>query len=151
MWALGNRSVSFEQWAPMVGGIAGLLSLFTVLIFKLFPSTEGSGQRLLGWLCTYGPLWPVNRVLRARTLDHLLSPQHLSGDLGATKERLNAALELFALLAPVMQRHPKWFTQGYIDAEGVKHLYRHRFVESRIKWCLFWRGEPYAKFQARLK
>ena len=143
--------MSYDQWVPLAGGISGFLSLFLVLIFKLFPSTEGAGQRLCGWLCTYGPLWPVNRVLRARTLDGLLHPEHPSGDLDESKERLDAAWALYALLTPVIQRHRKWFMQGYIDSEGAEHPYRHRFVEFRIKWSLFWRGESYDKFQARLK
>ena len=33
----------FEQWLPMVGGIAGLLSLFTVFTFKFFPSDGRRG------------------------------------------------------------------------------------------------------------
>ena len=54
VWALGNRRVPFEQWLPMVGGI----TLFTVFFFKFFPSTEGAGERLLGWLCTHGLCGP---------------------------------------------------------------------------------------------
>ena len=141
----------FEQWFPMVGGIAGLLSLFTVFIFKFFPSTEGAGERLLGWLCTHGPLWPMNRVIRARALGRSINPPLSYVDLDTLQVRLRTSLELWTLLDPVIERHPTWFTHGHIDADGVKHPYKHRFVEFRIAWCLFWRGESYAKFQAKRK
>ena len=141
----------FEVSVPVVAGVVGALSLLTLWIFKLFPSVNGAGQRLWSWLCTNGPLWPVNRILRAKTLDRLLNPPHPSYDTDSLEERGNAAWELWALLAPVMQRHHKWFMQGYIDAEGKEHPYRHKFVELRIIWCLFWRGESYGKFRARLK
>ena len=118
----------------MVGGIAGLLSLFTVFIFKFFPSTEGAGERLLGWLCTHGPLWRMNRVIRARALGRLINPPLSYFDLDTVQVRLRTSLELWTLLDPVIERHPTWFTHGHIDAKGVKHPYKHRFVEFRIAW-----------------
>ena len=130
----------FEQWFPMVGGIAGLLSLFTVFIFKFFPSTEGAGERLLGWLCTHGPLWPMNRVIRARALGRSINPPLSYVDFDTLQVRLRTSLELWALLDPVIERHPTWFTHD-----------KPRLVEFRIAWCLFWRRESYAKFQAKRK
>ena len=138
----------FEQWFPMmVGGITVLL----VFIFKFFPSTVGAGERLLGWLCTHGPLWPMNRVIRARALGRSINPPLSYVDFDTLEVRLRTSLELWALLDPVIERHPTWFTHGYIDAKGVEHPYKHRFVEFRIAWCLFWRGASYAKFQAKRK
>ena len=135
----------------MVGGIAGLLALLTVFIFKFFPSTEGAGERLLGWLCTRGPLWPMNRVIRARALGRSINPPLSYVDFDTLQVQLRTSLELWALLNPVIERHLKWFTHGHIDADGVEHPYKHRFVEFRIAWCLFLRGESYAKFQAKRK
>ena len=132
--------MSFEQWLLMVGGIAGLLSLFTVFIFKFFPSTEGAGERLLGWLCTHGPLWPMNRVIRARALGRSINPPLSYVDFDTLQVQLRTSLELWALFDPVIERHLTWFTHD-----------KHRFVEFRIAWCLFWRGESYAKFQAKRK
>ena len=139
----------FEQWFPLVGGSAGLLSLFLGLIFQLFPSKVGAGDRFIGWLCTHGPLWPFARVRRARALGRLIEPQ-TRDSFAELEGRADAAWELYALLAAVRQRHHKWFMQGYIDAEGVERPYNHRFLEFRIAWCLFWRGESYGKFQNRL-
>ena len=141
----------FEIIVPVVAGVVGVLTLLTLWIFKLFPSVDGAGPRLWRWLCTNGPLWPVNRVLRARALDRILNSPPLSYDRDSLEERGNVAWEQWALLAPVIQKHREWFMQGYIDAMGEEHPYRHRFVELRIMWCLFWRGEPYGKFRARLK
>ena len=129
---------------------AAAFTLVTVWVFKLFPSIDGAGQRLLRWLCTYGPLWPANRVIRVGTLDRLTSQLGSPTGKDALEKRLQAALEQWALLAPVMEGHPRWFVQGYIDAEGEMRPYHHRFVEFRIKWSLFWRGESYGKFQSRL-
>ena len=106
---------------------------------------------------------PASRAVRARLLlqsmadspftlepRYLLYPWALAHSLAELEEREDAAWELLALLAPVRQRHHNWFLQGYIDSEGVEHPYNHRFVEFRIAWCLFWRGESYRKFQERL-
>ena len=120
----------------MVGGI----TLFTVFFFKFFPSTEGAGERLLGWLCTHGPLWPMNRVIRARALGRSINPPLSYVDFDTLQVRLRTSLELWALLNPVIERHLTWFTHD-----------KPRFVEFRIAWCLFWRGESYAKFQAKWK
>ena len=143
--------MTWQLWVPVIAGIAVVLILFSNWIFKLFPSIEGVGERILRWLCTYGPLWPVNRVIRARALGRSINPPLSYFDLDTSQVRLRTSLELWALLDPVIERHPTWFTQGYIDAGGVKHLYKHRFVEFRIAWCLLWRGESYAKFQAKRK
>ena len=66
-------------------------------------------------------------------------------------ETEDALYERMALLTPVLDRHPKWFAQAYIDSEGMEHPYNHRFLEFRIYWCLFWRGESYSKFQNTLR
>ena len=166
MWKLNQYRVAFsaggqefekatlimgpEQWVALVGGGAGFLSLLLTLIFWLFPSKVGAGDRFMGWLCTKGPLWPFARVKHARALGRLIEPE-TRDSFGELEERADAAWELFALLAPVRQRHNRWFMQGYEDADGVIHPYNHRFVEFRIAWCLFWRGESYGKFQNRLR
>ena len=111
-----------------------------MFIFKLFPSTEGAGERLPGWLCTHGPLWPMNRVIRARALGRSINPPLSYVDFDTLQVRLRTSLELWALLDPVIERHPTWFTHD-----------KHRLVEFRIAWCLFCRGESYAKFQAKRK
>ena len=141
--------MAFQDWVPIVGGISGIVSLLLVLVFGFFPSTRGAGDRLWGWVCTHGPLWPFARVRRARGLGRLIEPQ-TRDSFAELEEREDAAWELFALLAPVRQSHHNWFLQGYIDSEGVEHPYNHKFVEFRITWCLFWRGESYRKFQERL-
>ena len=143
--------MTWQLSVTVIGCIVAVLILFSNWIFKLFPSIEGVGERILRWLCTYGPLWPVNRVIRARALGRSTNPPLSYVDAETLQERLRTSLELWALLTPVMERHPTWFTHGYIDAEGVKHPYKHRFVEFRIAWCLLWRGESYAKFQAKRK
>ncbi len=68
----------------------------------------------MGWLFTYGPLWPVTRVCYSRKLDRLttlLRPRpsyiELEGHLDTLWERL-------ALLAPVLEKHPSWFAKGYL-------------------------------------
>ena len=142
--------MAFQDWVPIVGGISGIVSLLLVLVFGLFPSTRGAGDRLWSWVCTHTrPLWPVARVRRAKALGRLIEPQ-TRDSFAELEERADAAWELFALLAPVRQRHHNRFLQGYIDSEGVKHPYNHRLVEFRIAWSLFWRGESYLKFQERL-
>ena len=140
-----------EQWVALIGGSAGFLSLFLTLLFWLFPSKVGAGDRFMGWLFTYGPLWPVTRVCYSRKLDRLttlLRPRpsyiELEGHLDTLWERL-------ALLAPVLEKHPSWFAKGYFDTEGVEHPHNRRFLEFRIAWCLFWRGESYGKFRTRLR
>ena len=145
--------MGFKEWVPIVGGISGIVSLLLVLVFGLFPSTRGTGDRLWAWLCTYGPLWRFARVLRAKALGRLSEqyPGLFLNTLSETEERADAAWEMFALLAPVRQRHRKWFMQGYIDDKGVKQPYRHRFLGLRIAWSLFWHGEPYRKFQVTLR
>ena len=143
--------MAYKDWLPIVGGISGIVSLLIVLVFGLFPSTRGGGDRLLRWLCTRGPLWPVNRVIYAKSLDRLTTPFRPSSTLGEMEEQVDILWERLALLDPVIKRHPTWFAQGYIDAEGVVHPYNHRFLELRIAWCLFWRGESYGKFQERLR
>ena len=125
--------MTWQLWATVIGGI----SVFLVLFFKLFPSIEGVGERILRWLCTYGPLWPINRVIRARALGRSINPPLSYVDAETSQQRLGTSLELWALLDPVMERHPTWF--------------RHSFAGFRTAWCLFWRGESYAKFQARRK
>ena len=142
--------MSLEKWVALVGGSAGFLSLFLTLIFWLFPSKVGAGDRFVNWLCTHGPLWPLARVKRARALGRLSEPR-THDNFAELEERASAAWELFALLAPVRHRHHEWFMQGYKDADGVIHPYKHRFVEFKIAWCLFWRGESYRKFQTRLR
>ena len=142
--------MDFQAWVPIVGGISGIVSLLLVLFFGLFPSTRGAGDRIWRWLCTQGPLWPVNRVLYARTLDRLTSPLRPHLSYIELEGHLDTLWERLALLAPVLQKHPSWFAQGHIDTEGVEHPYNHRFLEFRIAWCLFWRGESYGKFQDRL-
>ena len=142
--------MAFERWVALIGGGAGFLSLLLTLVFWLFPSKVGAGDRFIDWLSTHGPLWPYARVKRARALGRLIEPQ-TSDRLSEIKEREDAAWELYALLAPVRQRHIEWFMQGYIDSDGVTHPYNHRFKEFRIAWCLFWRGESYGKFQERLR
>lgn len=141
--------MAIEQWVALIGGSAGFLSLLLTLVFWLFPSKVGAGDRFITRLCTHGPLWSFARVRRARALGKVIDPQ-TRDTFGELKERWDAARELYALLAPVRQRHRKWFMQGYIDAVGVECPYNHRFVEFRIAWCLFWRGESYRKFQDRL-
>ena len=143
--------MTWQLWVPVIGGISGFLILFSTWIFKLFPSIEGMGERILRWLCTYGPLWSVNRVIRARALGRSINPPLSYVDAETSQQRLGTSLELWALLDPVMERHPTWFTDSDMDAEGVKHPYKHRFIAFRKGWCLFWRGEPYAKLQARRK
>ena len=143
--------MTWQLWVPVIGGISGFLILFSTWIFKLFPSIEGMGERILRWLCTYGPLWPINRVIRARALGRSINPTLSHVDAETSQQRLDTSSELWALLDPVMERHPTWFTDSDMDAEGVKHPYKHRFIAFRTAWCLFWRGEPYAKFQARRK
>ena len=143
--------MNFEQWVPIVGGISGIVSLLLVFVLRLFPSTEGAGERFLGWLCTYGPLWPVNRVRRAKNLDRLTTPLRPNPTFGEMEEQVDILWERLALLDPVIKRHPTWFAQGYIDADGVEHPYNHRLLELRIAWCLFWRGESYRKFHERVR
>ena len=141
--------MSLEKWVALVGGSAGFLSLFLTLLFWLFPSKVGAGDRFMGWLCTHGPLWPLARVKRARELGRLIEPR-TRDSFAQLEEREDTAWELYALLAPVTQRHLSWFMTGYIDTEGIEHPYNHKFREFRIAWCLFWRGESYRKFQDRL-
>ena len=142
--------MAFQEWVPIVGGISGIVSLLLVLFFGLFPSTRGAGDRLWRWLCTHGPLWPVNRVLYARTLDRLTTPLRPHPTYIELEGNLDTLWERLALLAPVLEKHPSWFAKGYFDAEGGERPYNHRFLEFRIAWCLFWRGESYRKFQDRL-
>lgn len=143
--------MSFEKWLVLAAAIATVVSLFLLLGFKLFPSIEGSGQRLWGWLCTRGPLWPVARVLRVRALDRRTDVPYSRLTFRERTETEDALYERMALLTPVLERHPKWFAQAHIDSEGVEHPYNHRFLEFRIYWCLFWRGESYSKFQNTLR
>ena len=135
----------------VIGCIVAVLIFFSTWIFKLFPSIEGMGERILRWLCTYGPLWSVNRVIRARSLRRSINPPLPYVDTDTLQERLDTSSELLALLTPVMERHPTWFTHSDMDADGVKHPYKHKFIGLRTAWCLLCRGEPYAKFQARRK
>ena len=142
---------AFKDWIPIVGGISGIVSLSLVLVFGLFPSARGGGDRLLRWLFTHGPLWPVNRVIYAKALDRLTTPLRPNSTFREMEEQVDTLWERLALLDPVIKRHPSWFAKRYIDADGVKHPYNHKFLEFRIAWCLFWRGESYGKFQARLR
>ena len=141
----------FERWVVLAAAIATIVSVILLLVFKFFPGMEGSGQRLWGWFCTYGPLWPVARVLRVRALDRRTDVPRSRLTFREITETENALYERMALLTPVLNRHPKWFATGYIDSEGVEHPYNHRFLEFRIYWCLFWRGESYSKFQNTLR
>ena len=143
--------MAFKDWVPIVGGISGIVSLLLVLVFGLFPSTRGGGDRLLRWMCTHGPFWPLNRVFYAKSLDRLTASLRPNPTFGELEEQLETLSKRLALLFPVIERHPKWFMAGYIDAEGVEHPYNHRFLELRIAWCLFWRGESYKKFQERAR
>ena len=135
---------------PIVGGISGIVSLLLVLFFGLFPSARGAGDRLWRWLCTYGPLWPVNRIIYAKALDRLNTPLRLNPTLGEMERQVDILWERLALLDTVIKRHPSWFAKGYFDSKGVERPHDHRFLEFRIAWCLFWRGESYRKFQDRL-
>ena len=126
--------MSFEKWLALAAAFATVVSLFLLLGFKLFPSIEGSGQRLWGWLCTHGPLWPVARVLRVRALDRRTEIPYSLLTLQETTETEDALYERMALLTPVLDRHPKWFAQGYIDSEGVKHPYNHKFLDTLRRW-----------------
>ncbi len=143
--------MAFQDWVPIVGGISGIVSLVLVFVLRLFPSTEGAGDRFLRWLRTHGPLWPLNRVVYAKALDRLTTPIRPNPTLGELEEQLDTLWERLALLDPVIKRHQSWFATGYFDSEGVKHPHNHRFLEFRIAWCLFWRGESYGKFQERLR
>ena len=135
--------------AAVIASAAAVFTLVTAWVFNLFPSTHGAGQRFWGWICTYGLLWPLNRVVRAGALDRLIGQSRPQGNANSSEVHLKAALEMWALLAPVMERHPKWFVHVDIDANGVEHRHRRRFVELRIRWCLLWRGESFVKFQRR--
>ena len=50
--------MTWQLSVTVIGCIVAVLILFSNWIFKLFPSIEGVGERILRWLCTYGPLWP---------------------------------------------------------------------------------------------
>ena len=70
-----SGTMPFEQWIALIGGSAGFLSFLLTLVFWLFPSKAGAGDRFLHWLCTYGPLWPFARVKRAKALGRFIDPK----------------------------------------------------------------------------
>ena len=104
--------MSFEKWLVLAAAIATVVSLFLLLGFKLFPSIEGSGQRLWGWLCTRGPLWPVARVLRVRALDRRTDVPYSRLTFRERTETEDALYERMALLTPVLERHPNGLRRG---------------------------------------